>query len=137
MDFDKFTVIKSEKLSRKKSSRYIVVSEDTGEILDDANGFGYRTKKNAEKAYTYKLDFYRPKQQMEYRAAFRWLLRHEKFDLLMGEIHFEIARKGEWNGHEKFDSKVVKELLEQEGYTEDLGFSPRVLLRAWKGLVMS
>ena len=33
--------------------RYIIVDEDTGEILDDAQGYGFRTKQGAYKAYYY------------------------------------------------------------------------------------
>ena len=29
--------------------RYIIVDEDTGEILDDAQGYGFRTKQGAYK----------------------------------------------------------------------------------------
>ena len=33
--------------------RYIIIDEDTGEILDDAQGYGYKTKQGAYKAYYY------------------------------------------------------------------------------------
>lgn len=40
--------IKSEVLSSRRSERYVIVDTETGEILDDAQGFGY---KSAPKAY--------------------------------------------------------------------------------------
>ena len=35
--------------------RYVVVDGATGAVLDDANGYGYKTEKNALRAYYYKL----------------------------------------------------------------------------------
>lgn len=44
----------SERLSKRLDSRYIIVDEDTGEILDDAQGYGYKSKPNAYRGYAYK-----------------------------------------------------------------------------------
>lgn len=35
-------------------TRYCIVSTETGEILDDAQGYGYKTARNAYAAYGYK-----------------------------------------------------------------------------------
>lgn len=37
-----------------KEWRYIIVDAETGEILDDAQGYGYKTKQNAYKCWGYK-----------------------------------------------------------------------------------
>ena len=38
-------VIKDEQLSKKYGySRFIVLDDETGEILDDSGGYGYRSK---------------------------------------------------------------------------------------------
>ena len=34
--------------------RYCIVSTETGEVLDDAQGYGYRTAQKAYSAYAYK-----------------------------------------------------------------------------------
>lgn len=34
--------------------RYYVIDEETGQILDDAQGYGYKSYENARKAYWYK-----------------------------------------------------------------------------------
>ena len=36
-------------------TRYIVVSVSTNKIIDDAQGYGYKTKQGAEKAMWYKF----------------------------------------------------------------------------------
>lgn len=47
-------VIKSEKLTTRYQERFICIDEDTGEILDDAQGYGYKTPQKAYAAYAYK-----------------------------------------------------------------------------------
>lgn len=47
-------VIESSSLSKQYNKRYVIVDEDTGEILDDAQGYGYRSAPNAYKAWAYK-----------------------------------------------------------------------------------
>ena len=37
-----------------KVERFIIVNIETGEVLDDAQGYGYKTAVNAYKAYGYK-----------------------------------------------------------------------------------
>lgn len=41
-------------LSRFGESRYVVVDAQTQQVLDDAQGFGYRTKRRAHTGYAYK-----------------------------------------------------------------------------------
>ncbi len=38
----------------KKEIRYILVDADTGEVVDDAQGFGYKTPQKAYASYAYK-----------------------------------------------------------------------------------
>lgn len=47
-------VIKSKELSKKFEDRFICIDEDTGELLDDAQGYGYKTPQKAFLAYRYK-----------------------------------------------------------------------------------
>lgn len=41
-------------------TRYIVVDEETGEVLDDAQGYGYKSAANAHRGYSYHK---KPKKQ--------------------------------------------------------------------------
>lgn len=45
-----YKVIRSKQLSKDYESRYIIIDAKTQEILDDANGYGYKSKENAYKA---------------------------------------------------------------------------------------
>lgn len=87
------TVVKSETLSDKYGDRYIVVDEETGEILDDAQGYGYRTPKKAYAALAWKAsgkldkpktaeDKRRERKQAKERKRERirdWLKKHSFF----------------------------------------------------------
>ena len=46
-------IIQSPKLSKPGDMRYIVINEDTGETLDDAQGYGYKSELNAKRAWGY------------------------------------------------------------------------------------
>jgi len=46
-------VIKSPTLSTKFENRYVCI-DDNGKVIDDAQGYGYKTKEGAYKAYAYK-----------------------------------------------------------------------------------
>ena len=52
---------RAEELAKKtirvesiSQGRFAIIDADTGEILDDANGYGYKSKQNAMRAWNYK-----------------------------------------------------------------------------------
>ena len=47
-------VVKSESLSKPYEWKFVVVDVDTGEVLDNAQGYGYKTKQKAMAAWNYK-----------------------------------------------------------------------------------
>lgn len=50
-----FKIIKNEYLSKTRNDeRYVVVDSNTGKILDNAQGYGYKSYENAYRSYTYK-----------------------------------------------------------------------------------
>ena len=55
-----YIVAKSAELSKRCEPRYIIVNKETGEILDDANGYGYKTQKATHKGWVYKS---KPKEE--------------------------------------------------------------------------
>lgn len=44
----------SESLSGKYDPRYVIVSTETGKVLDDAQGYGYKSAQKAYAAFAYK-----------------------------------------------------------------------------------
>lgn len=46
--------VQSDELSKPYDNRYVMIDTRTGEILDDAQGYGYKTIKKAFAAFCYK-----------------------------------------------------------------------------------
>ena len=69
-------------------TRYMLVDEETGEILDDAQGYGFKTARAAHAAWGYKSQT--PEQKAEKRqkeyAILSWMRKHPAFEREMEEI---------------------------------------------------
>ena len=126
-----YKVIQSKKLSHGYDKRYIVVDLE-GNVLDNAQGYGYKSPQKAHAAYRYKT---RDRSKDAEKAARdkmirKWMKENKDFVKLMDQIAFEIA-KGSWGPDDKFDAKLVKKLLKDSGYA-DLPFTPGQLLKCWE-----
>lgn len=113
-------------------TRYCVVSAETGEILDDAQGYGYKTIQNAYASYTYKnrdkrKDTERAKKRRHIR---QWMKHHKDFVEAMDYYNFEIAKESE-DGMGKLDAKFLKKMLADNNLHPD--FTPGELLKVWRG----
>lgn len=111
--------------------RFRIVSTETGAVLDDAQGFGYKTAQKAYAAYTYKnrdksKDAEKRAKEKEIK---QWMKENKSFVNLMDCLAFEIA-KGSWGPDDKFDAKFVKTMLKENELSPD--FTAGELLRVWK-----
>ncbi|MBE5961230.1 MAG: hypothetical protein E7256_07565 [Lachnospiraceae bacterium] len=109
----------------------MIVDTETGEVLDDAQGYGYRDARKAHTAFWYKnrdksQDAERNRKDSEIEG---WCRENRQFLNLLEEVSFEIA-KGSWGPDDKVDAKLVKKLLSDSGLT--IPFSPGELLRYWR-----
>ena len=124
--------------SETREKRYVIIDTESGEIVDDAQGYGYKTAQKAYAGWFYKnRDKSKDKEKAEKeRIIARWMRENKKFVRLLDRVAFEI-HVGKWGCEDKVDAKLVKDLLEENGYT-DLPFSAGDLLRYWdKGPVYS
>lgn len=69
MDYSNIKVIRDAKLSQPYDNRYVIVDVNSGEIIDDAQGYGYKTMQKAYAAYAYA----RGKKMSSSELAQRWL----------------------------------------------------------------
>lgn len=111
--------------------RYQIVDIATGRILDDAQGYGYKTAQKAYAAYGYKhRDKSKDKERKELdKKVLAWLKEHSDFHGLMDQIAFEIM-KGSWGPDDKFDAKLVRQMLKDNNLAID--FKVTDLLRVWQ-----
>lgn len=112
--------IKAKKVSNLKNP-WIIIDTDTGEVLDDAQGYGYKTSQKAHAAYAYKNRT--PKQAKHHNANQRknkiWWAKHKDIANTLTQFSFEIS-KGSWGPEDKFDYQLFKELLKENNVdTED------------------
>lgn len=124
-------VIRSDSLSEEFDDRFVIVDTETGEILDDAQGYGYRTKQKAYAAYRYQ-NRNRSKdkrRKQEEKAIRQWWQDHRELSDLLEQFAFEIV-KGSWGPDDKFDANLLKEVMDEQGIESD--FTPGKLLRVWK-----
>lgn len=111
--------------------RYRIVNKETGNVLDDAQGYGYKTAQNAYAAYGYKhRDKSKDKERKELeKKIVAWLKEHSDFSNLMEQIAFEIM-KGSWGPDDKFDAKLVRQMLKDNNL--EIDFKVSDLLRVWQ-----
>lgn len=121
----------SRELSSGRDKRYVVIDKNTQEVLDDAQGYGYRSPQKAYAAYAYKhRDKAKDKEKAAKAKKIRsWMKEHKDFVKLMDQIAFEIA-KGSWGPDDKFDAKLVKQLLKENDLEPD--FTAAELIRVWQ-----
>lgn len=110
--------------------RFCVVDAITGEVLDDAQGFGYKTAANAYKAYAYKTrDKTKDKEKQQKRKEIlAWMKKNRSFVRLMDDYAFLIA-KGSMGPDDKFDAKFVQKLLDENDIKID--FKASELYNVW------
>lgn len=122
--------VESCSLSGRYEKRYVIVDADTGEVLDDAQGYGYKTKQKAHAAWAYKnRDKSKDKEKAsKNRKIQQWMKEHEDFVDAMEQYAFEIT-KGSWGPDEKFDAKFVERMLDDFEY--EVEFTAAELLRVW------
>ena len=128
-----YKVVESEKLSTYDEKRYIVIDIKTGKVLDDAQGYGYKSIKKAYSAYGYKKrDKSKDKEkQMKEKKIKNWMLENRSFIKLMDQIAFEIV-KGSWGPEEKFNTAFLKKMLKENNLNPD--FTAFELLKVWQKL---
>ena len=74
--------------------RYIIIDEDTGEVIDDAQGYGYKNKQKAYAAYNYKYNGGREKLN-GIKAFWREHKDIEKYCSKWFECNFKEYARGE------------------------------------------
>ena len=112
-------------------TRYRIEDAETGEVLDDAQGYGYRTAQKAYAGYAYKnRDKSKDRQKVAKKAKIqKWMKENKSFIHLMDACAFDIAKRS--MTPEEFNATFVQKLLEENNLKPD--FSAAELLKVWRG----
>ncbi|AOS94792.1 hypothetical protein AN480_27255 (plasmid) [Mycobacterium intracellulare subsp. chimaera] len=90
-------VVVSAALSSTNNKRYVVVDEATGEVLDDTQGYGYKTAHNAHRAHAYKSMSPKKKRQRDAakRRVQRWCGQHPEIVRDIEQAAFYAMKDGD------------------------------------------
>lgn len=91
-----YIVAKSAELSKRYEARYVIVNEETGEILDDANGYGYRSIQAAHKGWAYKSKPKEEKDKMnkQHLIVMNWIKENKKIVNGLEDMYFYAFKDG-------------------------------------------
>ena len=119
-------VVASAALSSNFDRRYVVVDEATGEVVDDAGGYGYKSAQNAHRAYAYKSMPPKKKRQRDAarRLVHRWCAQHPEFMQHVEQSMFYAMKDGQ-----NVTEADVRAVLAEHGL--ELPFSVKDLTRHW------
>ncbi|WP_226363107.1 hypothetical protein [Pseudonocardia sp. ICBG1142] len=119
-------VVISTALSRGRDLRHVVVDVTTGEIIDDAQGYGYKSVQNAYRAHGYKSA--PPKKENRRDVVKRvvevWCAAHPALMSDVEKMAFNALKDGE-----SLAQADVERLLSEHGL--ELPFSVGILMRYW------
>ena len=94
--------------------RYSVVDTETGEIVDDANGYGYKTKGNAIRAWKYKIYEPTPEVKKFKDIINNWWKEHKGCEEFIDQMNFETTCKDREDFTEKDAIMYTKNWIEYE-----------------------
>lgn len=123
----------SPNLSSFYDKRYVIIDTDTGEILDDAQGYGYRSARNAHAGYAYKTrdtskDAERHEKAMKVHA---WLKENSRLrHLLDDELYYRLKDRDDSPITTADMRKFLSDYCEEKGV--ECPFPPRTVLSGWQ-----
>ncbi len=122
--------VRSEQLSSSYDDRFVIVDLETGEILDDAQGYGYKSAQKAHIGYNYRnKQSSKPKKRRGHSkeiAVYKWLKRNSNVEDAFYDAEFMAAKyPGEYEG---VTTAYAKDILESN---PDVDFSAKTLVWVW------
>lgn len=137
----KYKIVVSEELSTDTKTRYVIVDSETNELLDDADGVGFKTEKKALAKINWTLDS-EARQEAKRRKlakeieekskkADQWMVDHKDFITEVEARAFRIMRKRDPE-FTYFSLNVVSKMLHEAGF-KDLPFTGKELFNKLMG----
>lgn len=129
----KIKIIKEK--SKYGKERFFVVDSETGELLDDSQGYGYKSYNGARKAWFYKLkDNLSPeakKEKQEKTEKIRqWLKDHPSFRSELSGIEWDLIQTPDIYHKNGLKVSDLTEVLKNQHLTID--FDPKELLIVYR-----
>lgn len=125
-----YKAVLSEELSKHNDKRYVIVDIESGAVLDNAQGHGYKSPQKAYACYAYKKrDKSKDKEKQEKENRIKnWLRENREFtSQLDSEAYWSIK-----DPVVEFNLKFVKKLLKEQKLEPE--FTASEILKIWKKL---
>lgn len=108
----KIKAIVSDKLSEPYDTRWAIIDEETNEVLDDAQGYGYKSAQNAYRGYSYTSASAKDKKagKRKKEAIRKWIKSHGAFETAVTDAAFYAAKD-----HESFGFKEFEKIFARSG----------------------
>lgn len=103
-----FAIVRCEKLSRPGNPRWIVVAHDTGEVLDDAQGYGFRSPQKVAACWSWKN--VSPQKRQRNAECLSWLKKHKDLISELDWLSLDIL-KGDYGPEGRLNAKMVQEVV--------------------------
>lgn len=127
-----FLVVEDSTLSSPWDRRYIVINKETGEVLDDAQGYGYKSKPKAYAAWAWKN---RTQEQVETnkqvtKAIEKWIKANKSVVTdLENALFYALKDREEF----KLTVKNITKFFQEQGINvESLPFSVKDFIKWFK-----
>ena len=108
------------KIIQFNGDRFIAVDPDTGEVIEDGNGYGYKTKQNAIKAAYW--HFNKGQITHENKVVEKFMKEHKSFGTWISDEMFYSMKDGE-----DFTAERLKQMAEEQEL--ELPFPPAKFLK--------
>ena len=128
----KAVVLESPRGSDRAEIRYAIKDMESDEIVDDAQGYGYKSAQKAYAGWAYKnRDTSRDSEKAKKEIIIsNWIRENKAFIRLLDTLAIEIE-KGSHAPEDKVDANFVRKMLMQNGYN-DLPFTACDLYKYWQ-----
>lgn len=123
--------VPNNQLRPDNEARYIIIDENSGAILDNNNGYGYKTATAAHRAYGYRTRDVSKDAEREQRImnANNWLDAHQEFNDAM-LVEFGLVKSKLRETGIDFNATYLKKQLKKYNLTIE-GFKPSDLYKIW------
>lgn len=125
-----YKAVLSKELSKYNDKRYVIVDIESGMVLDNAQGHGYKSPRKAYACYAYKKrDKTKDKEKQEKENRIKnWLRENREFtSQLDSEAYWAMKDPAV-----EFNLKFVKKLLKEQNLEPE--FTASEILKVWKKL---
>ena len=119
---------RAEELAKKtirvesiSQGRFAIIDAETGEILDDANGYGYKSKQNAMRAWNYKTQPKDENVEKFKRTIYDWWKQQHELSDLIDAIMFDTVYKDGDDFTEKDAIEIARRYIEENNIEKPQG----------------